>query len=173
MAVIKYRASDGSIKTLPLIGQTGVTSINGKSGAVTGVYDSDNQPPYPVTSVNGKTGAVSIGFFENSLNYSTGLVVPPGLSLINDVPILTSGSLPKGNSISVHVRVSGLGDGDSIEPISVIVYNNYLQATPCWERDGFSMTFTSNSIEGDITNIWCEVVLYSSVQFTIQSIEVN
>lgn len=59
MAVIKYRASDGSIKTVPLIGQSGVTSINGKSGAITGMYGIDNPPPYPVTSVNGKTGAVT------------------------------------------------------------------------------------------------------------------
>ena len=35
-----------------------VTSVNGKNGAVTGLYDADNQPPYPVTSVNGKTGNV-------------------------------------------------------------------------------------------------------------------
>ena len=37
-----------------------VTSVNGKTGAVTGLYDTSNQPPYPVTSVNGKTGDVTI-----------------------------------------------------------------------------------------------------------------
>ena len=37
-----------------------VTSVNGKTGAVTGLYSADNAPPYPVTSVNGKTGAVTI-----------------------------------------------------------------------------------------------------------------
>ena len=150
-----------------------VTSVNGKTGAVTGLYDQNNQPPYPVTSVNGKTGAVSIGFFDNNLEYSTGLVVPPGLSLIYDIPILTSGSLPNGNTIVAHVLVRGLGNGNSIEPISVIVYNKYLQATPCWESDGFSITFTSNAFEGAVTNISCEVVVYSQVKFTIQSIEVN
>ena len=36
-----------------------VSSVNGKTGAVTGLYDVENQPPYPVTSVNGKTGAVT------------------------------------------------------------------------------------------------------------------
>ena len=36
-----------------------VTSVNGKTGAVTGLYSADNKPPYPVTSVNGKTGAVT------------------------------------------------------------------------------------------------------------------
>ena len=37
-----------------------VTSVNGKTGAVTGLYSADNAPPYPVTSVNGKTGDVVI-----------------------------------------------------------------------------------------------------------------
>ena len=37
-----------------------VTSVNGKTGAVTGLYGADNAPPYPVTSVNGKTGDVVI-----------------------------------------------------------------------------------------------------------------
>lgn len=37
-----------------------VDSVNGKTGAVTGLYDANHQPPYPVTSVNGKTGAVTI-----------------------------------------------------------------------------------------------------------------
>ena len=37
-----------------------VVSVNGKTGAVTGLYDASNQPPYPVTSVNGKTGDVTI-----------------------------------------------------------------------------------------------------------------
>ena len=36
-----------------------VTSVNGKTGDVTGLYSADNKPPYPVTSVNGKTGAVT------------------------------------------------------------------------------------------------------------------
>ena len=36
-----------------------VTSVNGKTGAVTGLYSADNPPPYPVTSVNGETGAVT------------------------------------------------------------------------------------------------------------------
>lgn len=37
-----------------------VDSVNGKTGAVTGLYGADNPPPYPVTSVNGKTGDVTI-----------------------------------------------------------------------------------------------------------------
>lgn len=36
-----------------------VKSVNGKTGAVTGLYDANNQPPYPVSSVNGKTGAIT------------------------------------------------------------------------------------------------------------------
>ena len=37
-----------------------VKSVNGKTGAVTGLYDANNPPPYPVKSVNGKTGVVTI-----------------------------------------------------------------------------------------------------------------
>lgn len=42
-----------------------VTSVNGKTGAVTGLYSEDNKPPYPVKSVNGKTGAVT-GLYDAS-----------------------------------------------------------------------------------------------------------
>lgn len=42
-----------------------VTSVNGKTGAVSGLYDNDNQPPYPVTSVNGKTGAIT-GLYDGN-----------------------------------------------------------------------------------------------------------
>lgn len=37
-----------------------VTSVNGKTGAVTGLYDTENPPPYPVRTVNGQTGDVVI-----------------------------------------------------------------------------------------------------------------
>ena len=36
-----------------------VTSVNGKTGSVTGLYSAETPPPYPVTSVNGKTGSVT------------------------------------------------------------------------------------------------------------------
>ena len=64
MAVLKYKSTDGSIKTLGVnytadSGNVGVSSINGKTGAVTGVYDIDNPPPYPVNSVLNRTGPIS------------------------------------------------------------------------------------------------------------------
>lgn len=37
-----------------------VTSVNGKTGAITGLYDQNNQPPYPVTKINDKTGEVKL-----------------------------------------------------------------------------------------------------------------
>lgn len=41
-----------------------VTSVDGKTGAVTtNAYTPDNPPPYPVTSVDGKTGAVITGAY--------------------------------------------------------------------------------------------------------------
>lgn len=60
MSVLKYRKPDGSIGTLGTPASSYVTSVNGKSGAVTGLYDSDNPPPYPVTSVNNETGDITV-----------------------------------------------------------------------------------------------------------------
>lgn len=64
MAVLKYK-SGGKLKTLGIVKSgvsvvSGVSSVNGKTGVVTGVYDVDNPPLYPVTSVNGKTGNVTV-----------------------------------------------------------------------------------------------------------------
>ena len=72
-----------------------VTSVNGKTGAVTGLYSADNKPPYPVKSVNGKTGAVTIdvdtsGLYSpsnpppypvTSVNGKTGAVTVPSFSV--------------------------------------------------------------------------------------------
>lgn len=63
MAVLKYK-SGNEIKTLGVTKsgvsvESGVYSVNGKTGDVTGLYDQNNPPPYPVRSVNGKTGDVS------------------------------------------------------------------------------------------------------------------
>lgn len=44
-----------------------VTSVDGKTGAVTtNAYTPDNPPPYPVTSVDGKTGAVTTDAYTPS-----------------------------------------------------------------------------------------------------------
>lgn len=68
MAVLKYKSKDGTIKTLALAagGVAGVSSVNGKTGAVIGVYTDENPPPYPVKSVNAKTGDVII----NEIKYA-------------------------------------------------------------------------------------------------------
>ena len=93
MAVLKYK-SDGEVKTLGVVksGVSGVSSVNGKTGVVTGVYDTDNQPPYPVKSVNGKTGFIT-GLYDaenqppypvTSVNGKTGAVT--GLYDANNPP---------------------------------------------------------------------------------------
>ena len=62
------KAVDAYLKENPITGEYyspdnpppyPVTSVNGKTGAVTGLYSADNKPPYPVTSVNGKKGDVT------------------------------------------------------------------------------------------------------------------
>ena len=57
-----------------------VISVNGKTGAVTGLYGADNQPPYPVTSVNGKTGAVTVPGFSIS---AAKLITPTNINTDN------------------------------------------------------------------------------------------
>lgn len=49
---------------------SGVSSVNGKTGAVTGVYDVENPPPYPVISVNGKTGRVIVDRIETDKGFT-------------------------------------------------------------------------------------------------------
>lgn len=48
-----------------------VTSVNGKTGVVTGLYDKNNPPPYPVNSVNSKTGSVMLKVVDVSNGNST------------------------------------------------------------------------------------------------------
>lgn len=48
-----------------------VTSVNGKTGVVTGLYDKNNPPPYPVNSVNSKTGSVLLKVVDVSNGNST------------------------------------------------------------------------------------------------------
>lgn len=48
-----------------------VTSVNGKTGTVTGLYDKNNPPPYPVNSVNSKTGSVTLKVVDVSNGNST------------------------------------------------------------------------------------------------------
>lgn len=113
MAVIKYRASDGAIKTVPLIGQSGVTSINGKSGIITGVYDIDNPPPYPVTSVNGKTGSVK-GITWVGL-VSSGETINANGPVLFAIGYNSSSTLPKGNTTTIKI---GVDKANAIQIIS-------------------------------------------------------
>lgn len=126
MAVLKYKSGD-KLKTLGLVksGVSGVSSVNGKTGAVTGVYGVDNQPPYPVTSVNGKTGAVTISeikvaivttdiygepsrhrFLKSSLpGLNSSLTAPEAiLSIVNaNVPMVSSRFEYDGNYVTISL----------------------------------------------------------------------
>ena len=72
-----------------------VTSVNRKTGAVTGLYDANNPPPYPVTSVNGKTGAVTIDVDTSGL-YSPTNPPPYPVTSVN------------GKTGAVEISTSGL-----------------------------------------------------------------
>ena len=90
-----------------------VTSVNGKTGAVTGLYSAENKPPYPVTSVNGKTGAVT-GLYSadnkppypvKSVNGKTGAVT--GLYDANHQPPYPVTSV-NGKTGAVEISTSGM-----------------------------------------------------------------
>ena len=90
-----------------------VTSVNGKTGAVTGLYSADNKPPYPVKSVNGKTGAVT-GLYDpnnpppypvTSVNGKTGAVT--GLYSADNAPPYPVTSV-NGKTGAVEIATGGL-----------------------------------------------------------------
>lgn len=98
-----------------------VTSVNGKTGAVTGLYSADNKPPYPVTSVNGKTGAVTIdvdtsGLYSpsnpppypvTSVNGKTGAVTVPSFA-VSTAKLITPTNI---NTDNVTLTLSGYTQG--------------------------------------------------------------
>ena len=104
-----------------------VTSVNGKTGAVTidvdtsGLYSPTNPPPYPVTSVNGKTGAVTIdvdtsGLYSptnpppypvTSVNGKTGAVTVPGFA-VSTAKLITPTNI---NTDNVTLTLSGYTQG--------------------------------------------------------------
>lgn len=69
--VLEYVGGSDSVVYYPMATGSGggsVISVNGKTGVVTGLYDAENPPPYPVTSVNGGVGNVKITSFDGVNN---------------------------------------------------------------------------------------------------------
>lgn len=117
-----------------------VTSVNGKTGDVTGLYGAENPPPYPVTSVNGKTGAI-IGLYsaENpppypvkSVNGKTGdVTIESGVSSVNgktgDVTGLYSAENPPPYPVAsvngMRGNVTGLYSAGNPPPYPVTCVN--------------------------------------------------
>ena len=60
-----------------------VTSVNGETGAVTGLYSAKTPPPYPVTSVNSKTGEVNLTAADVGAVPATGGVFTGGITVKN------------------------------------------------------------------------------------------
>jgi hypothetical protein len=92
---------------------TGVISVNGRTGVVTGVYDPTNPPPYPVTSVNGETGAVVINIPVTSVNGNTGAVVLTG----STVPTSSTNNRPLSETIENAYE-------NTMEDIAIVVIGN-------------------------------------------------
>ena len=124
-----------------------VTSVNGETGAVTGVYTTEFQPPYPVTSVNGKTGDVIIDgggtgdayspdnpppYPVTSVNGKTGAVT--GLYSADNAPPYPVTSV-NGKTGAVEIATGGLSisNANSTTPSNVntnnvtLTLNGYVQ----------------------------------------------
>lgn len=67
-----------------------VTSVNGRVGEVTGLYDASNPPPYPVTSVNGKTGVVTIAIPITELSQGDAIWIASQASTNNTAGLMRS-----------------------------------------------------------------------------------
>ena len=152
-----------------------VTSVNGKTGVVTGLYDAENPPQYPVTSVNGKTGDVT-GLYgsENPPPYPvnnvfglTGNITYPlinitefpkqldgyensfiSLSFVNT----SSATLPPGNTTTFRVKF----DSSFVCPIGVsrlgAGYDSQLSVNRDQNGD-IIVTLTNHSGEGVNVNV--------------------
>lgn len=165
MAVLKYRSTDGTIKTLGVnydagSGNAGVSSVNGKTGLVTGVYDVDNPPPYPVTKVDGKTGEVNtFSFIEGSL-FPKAITKSGGITCFS-YPLQGSSSLPKGNTTVYQVNFNG---GVPIPVSASYIGNGYgLQCSVCRNTNtSFLVSITNTGDFGavDLTGAYICVTFY-------------
>lgn len=183
MAVLKYKSGD-KIKTLGLVksGVSGVSSVNGKTGAVTGVYDVDNQPPYPVTSVNGKTGAVAGVYdvdnqppypvtsvngktgvvnieFVNGVAYSVGQSILKGVNYIHSIPI--NYNIP-GSSVKAFRISFNVSSNYSILPISAF--------SPGKNGVGISVSNSQNSVSILIQNNDIEIIHIENITLWLYSL---
>lgn len=160
MSVIKYRSSDGSIKSVPIVAQSGVTSVNGKSGIINGVYAIDNPPPYPVSSVDGNTGDVNTFSFIEGSSFPRAITKSGGITCFS-YPLQGSSSLPKGNTAVYKINFNG---GVPIPVSSSYIGNGYgLQCSVCRDTNtSFLISITNHSVFGevDLTGAYICVTFY-------------
>lgn len=189
MAVLKYK-SDGEVKTLGVVksGVSGVSSVNGKTGAVTGMYDKDNPPPYPVTSVNGKTGAVTDLYGKNnpppypvtSVNGKTGAVktynivtldpntekqtftITKGFNIVKNIVLVRSNSsLGAGMTAT---RTATISKSNAMNILGISLQNNAYdtQCTAYTNGNTVGFVVTNHSGEGVATSgIYCTAFIYT------------
>lgn len=189
MAVLKYK-SNGKIKTLGITEYvtTSVTSVNGKTGAVTGMYDKDNPPPYPVTSVNGKTGAVTDLYGKNnpppypvtSVNGKTGDVetynivtldpntekqtftITKGFNIVKNIVLVRSNSFLGAGMTAT--RTAAVSKANAINILGISLQNNAYdtQCTAYTNGNTVGFVVTNHSGEGETTSgIYCTAFIYT------------
>ena len=146
-----------------------VTSVNGKTGAVTGLYSVDNKPPYPVTSVNGKTGAVT-GLYSadnpppypvTSVNGETGAVT--GVYTIEFQPPYPVTSVNgKTGAVTIDVDTSGLYSPTNPPPYPVTSVNGKTGAVEI-STSGLSVSTRKNIT---VANVGTDIVTLTLSEYT-------
>ena len=175
MAVLKYK-SGNKIKILGLTksGVAGVSSVNGKTGDITGVYDVNNPPPYPVTSVNGKTGEITdiygvdnpppypVTMVDcktgevNTFSFIEGSSLPKAITKSGGItcfsyPLQGSLSLSRGNTAAFQINFNG---GEPIPVSASFIGNGYgLQCSFCRNTNtSFLVSITNHGLDAiDLT----------------------
>lgn len=165
MPVLKYK-SGGTIKTLGIAksGVSGVASVNGKTGVITGVYAADNPPPYPVTSVNGKTGAVktyNIVTLDTNTENQT-FTITKGFNIVKNIVIVRSNSsLGAGMTAT---RTATISKSNAINILGISLQNNAYdtQCTAYTNGNTVGFVVTNHSGEGEATRgIYCTAFIYT------------
>ena len=143
-----------------------VTSVNGKTGAVTGLYSADNAPPYPVTSVNGKTGAVEIA--TGGLSVSNANSTTPSNVNTSNVTLTLDGYVTgkykmifvmfkcKSGNVDASIKVQ-TGNGYTIIPCVSDsdggIYSPFADGICCYPTalyDGNTIKFVANKTNAEI-----------------------
>ena len=153
-----------------------VTSVNGQTGAVDGLYSASNPPPYPVTSVNGKTGDVNVDtstmysptnpppYPVTSVNGKTGAVTVDGFG----VSAVKSATVSGDNTDTITLTLIGFAPGTYkaiFVNVSVFSANKDTGVQLLTNNNDYLMTGISDYDEAQYHYMFAGTVFYPSAMY--------